>query len=146
MINKYRNPIFINLEDLYGFQRKAFYKILIDNTDTETTSIFVTIKWYKDNVEFSDERRGIKPYEKEIKADNTTLVNMNTGLPELDISEFINLYKGIDEEGNITWHKDTPNYYMGESDFYCYVRDNHPVLLKDLIIGAMERASQRGIL
>ncbi|XAI97399.1 hypothetical protein [Leptolyngbya phage Lbo-JY46] len=35
---------------------------------------------------------------------------------------------------------------MGESNFYCYVRDNHPVLLKDLIIGAMERASQRGIL
>ncbi|XAI97400.1 hypothetical protein [Leptolyngbya phage Lbo-JY46] len=102
MINRYRENIVINLEDLYGFQRKAFYKTLIDNTDTETTSIFVTIKWYKDGIEFSDERRGIKPYEKEIKADNTTLVNINTGLPELDVSEFNNLYKQVDEEGNIT--------------------------------------------
>ena len=156
MIQKYRMEIIVDIDDLYGFQRKAKYIHLIDDFINRTTTVRVLISWFKNGIEIVDVKRNFKPYEKEIIADNNSLVNTTTGIPELSVSEFYSLFQvthSIDEssdsnpvEGNITWKKDTPNYYMGESDFYCYVRDNMDVRLKTLIINAITRANARGIL
>lgn len=146
MIKDYKEKISIDLPDMYGFQRKAFYRCLIDNDDTSTTSIQATIKWYKDGVEVIDTRRNIQPYTIERIASNTTLVDMTNGIPVMTQSEFISEYEEIqyDEDGREigrTWKENTPKHYMGENDFYRYIRDNQPVLLKNLIIQAIERAS-----
>ena len=141
MIQEYKQKLSIGLPDMYGFQRKAFYRCLIDNDDTNTTSIQVTIKWYKDGVEVIDARRNIQPYTIERIANNETLVDMTNGIPVMTRSQFISEYQEIDEEGNISWKENTPKNYMGENDFYRYIRDNQPVLLKSLIIQAIERAS-----
>lgn len=153
MIQEYRQPIVIDINDLYGFQRKAEYIHLIDDFKNKTTVIRIKIKWYKDGIEINDRERRLTPYEKEIIADNSTLVDTSTGLPIMSVSQFNSLYriedKNVDEESGestitFKWKEDTPKTYMGESDFYCYVRDNIPVLLKDLITNAILRANQRG--
>jgi hypothetical protein len=153
MVNEYRQPIIVDINDLYGFQRKAEYIHLIDDFNNKTTTVRVRIRWYQDGVEINDNRRNITPYEREIIADNTTLADMTTGLPVMTMEEFKSQYQIVTQETDpetgettrvVTWREDTPTTYMGESDFYCYVRDNVPVILKDLIQGSIIRANQRG--
>lgn len=145
MIQEYREPIIINIDDMYGFQRKAEYIHLIDNYYTQTTVIRVRIRWYKEDIEINDISRNITSYEKEIIADNFTLVNINTGVPVMTVTEFNNMYQ-IETENGITWKEDTPTNYMKESDYYCYIRDNVPILIKQLIVNAIIRANERGSL
>lgn len=153
MIQEYRQSIIVDISDMYGFQRKAEYIHLIDDFKNKTTTVRVKIRWYKDGVEVSDAIRNISPYEREIIADNMTLADTTTGLPVMSVAQFNSTYKiqtvEVNEETGesttvTTWREGTPTTYMGESDFYCYVRDFIPVILKDLIQNSILRANQRG--
>jgi hypothetical protein len=147
MIQIYREPIIIDISDAFGLQRKAVYKKLVDDYFQASTYIVVSIKYFKDGIEINNKAKGISEYEVSITANNSTVVDINTGVPFMEINEFINTYqeKGENQEllynnGSPIWKVDTPTV-MGESDFYCYVRDNVPSLLKNLITSAIQRAS-----
>lgn len=147
MIQIYREPIIIDISDAYGLQRKAVYKKLVDDYFQASTYIVVAIKYFKDGVEINNKLKGISEYEVSIIANNSTVVDIQTGVPLMDINEFINTYqeRGENNEllynnGSPIWKEGTP-VVMGESDFYCYIRDNIPSLLKTLITSAINRAS-----
>ena len=142
MINTYNNPIEIEISSLYGFDRKATYRTLIADSKNKIVSILLDISWWKDGEQCIDESRNLKPYQKEIKATNDVLINQLDPSISIKVIDFQNEW--VNEDG--TWKEDTPRYYMGEADFYAYLRDNANIKLKDLILGAMIKASKKGIL
>lgn len=123
----------IQLDPLYGIDRKAVFECLIYNRRSESVSMQWTV--------FPVDANGneiihplFKRYSKEFIADKTTMVNSANG----DYVQQINV--GTEEEPVMEF----PDGSVTEYDYFVYIATNAQIIVHDLIVAAGNKAKLAG--
>jgi hypothetical protein len=148
MINTFENNIILNIsDDITGLKRQAKFDCLIHNVNTKQLPTNWTVNYYlNDGGDYGElvTSEGIKPYSRQLIADNNTLVDATKfGTTEYYVAkyngtDFINVIDGeIFTQADIDAN---PNLY-GEFDFFCYISATQPIIIDDLITSAGQLAA-----
>lgn len=124
-----RDPINIEIDipDILvgnlSIKRKATLSLMIYNQEHK----YLTLSW---TVSYPDLQgiQGLMNYQKESIADNTTIVDVNTGTILSPIIDH-NGDPILDEDGNQTYEGD----YIGQYDWFNMIAENQPVEVHNMI-------------
>lgn len=123
----------IQLDPLYGINRKAKFRCLIHNDETRS----LAVQWWVFPVDENGvviEHKLLSKYMKDYVADESTFVNPATG----DYVQKANV--GTEEQPN--WQY--PEGSMKEIDYFEWVVTNNPIMYVDMILASGLKAKAAG--
>jgi hypothetical protein len=137
MIKTFENIIKLSIDDKYEFQREVVFDgALIYNTKTRQVSVSFIINHLKDGVVINE--KGVNSYSDETSNTANDVIIPTTG-EQMTVSEYNTLYGEFGEDGVMNGYKiDTPDAYS-TFDYYQMLASTKPIILHDLIKGAIQR-------